>query len=106
MKIHIIEGWIIEGCWCIVFAHGVRMGRQAGGRQEEVCPACISETVRCRKLILGREIGFGGIGVQRHRVTNVYKCTPIIFFTFLFFHQTNIFTLLLVIYAEMAKSKV
>ena len=29
----------------------------AGGWREEVCPACISETVRCRKLILGRDIG-------------------------------------------------
>ena len=29
----------------------------AGGRREEVCPACISEAVRCRKLILGRDIG-------------------------------------------------
>ena len=28
-----------------------------GGRWEEVCPGCISETVRCRKLILGRDIG-------------------------------------------------
>ena len=28
-----------------------------GGWREEVCPACISETVRCRKLILGRDIG-------------------------------------------------
>ena len=23
------------------------------------CPDCISETVRCRKLILGRDIGYG-----------------------------------------------
>ena len=29
----------------------------AGGWQEKVCPGCISETVRCRKLILGRDIG-------------------------------------------------
>ena len=27
-------------------------------RWEEVCPGCISETVRCRKLILGRDIGY------------------------------------------------
>ena len=27
------------------------------GRREIVCPGCISETVRCRKLILGRDIG-------------------------------------------------
>ena len=24
---------------------------------EQVCPGCISETVRCRKFILGRDIG-------------------------------------------------
>ena len=28
-----------------------------GGRQEKVCLACISETVRCRKLILGKLVG-------------------------------------------------
>ena len=27
------------------------------GQREKVCPGCISETVRCRKLILGRDIG-------------------------------------------------
>ena len=43
----------LKGCRGIVFTHGVRMG----GRQEKVCPGCISETVRCRKLILGRDIG-------------------------------------------------
>ena len=45
----------------VVFTHGVRMGGWAGGltggRQEKVCPGCISETVRCRKFILGRDIG-------------------------------------------------
>ena len=30
-----------------------------GGRWEKICPACISETVSCRKLILGRDIGWG-----------------------------------------------
>ena len=29
----------------------------AVGRREKVCLGCISETVRCRKLILGRVIG-------------------------------------------------
>ena len=29
----------------------------AGGWREKVCPGCISDTVRCRKLILGRDIG-------------------------------------------------
>ena len=43
----------LKGCRGIVFTHGVRMG----GRREIVCPGCISETVRCRKLILGRDIG-------------------------------------------------
>ena len=28
----------------------------AGGQQEKVCPSCISEIVRCRKLILGGDI--------------------------------------------------
>ena len=43
----------LKGCRGIVFIHGVRMG----GRREKDCPGCISETVRCRKLILGRDIG-------------------------------------------------
>ena len=43
----------LKGCRGIVFSHGVRVG----GRREKVCPGCISETVRCRKLILGRDIG-------------------------------------------------
>ena len=51
----------LKGCWGIVFTHGVRMGGRAGvragGRREIVCPGCISEIVRCRKLILGRDIG-------------------------------------------------
>ena len=34
-----------------------RMGGWVGGRREIICPGCISETVRCRKLILGRDIG-------------------------------------------------
>ena len=28
-----------------------------GGWRGKVCPGCISETIRCRKLILGRDIG-------------------------------------------------
>ena len=51
----------LNGCRGIVFTHGVRMvgraGGRMGGRREIVCPGCISETVRCRKLILGRDIG-------------------------------------------------
>ena len=48
---------VLKGCRGIDFTHGVRMSGRAGGRQEKVCPGCISETVRCRKLILGRDIG-------------------------------------------------
>ena len=44
-----------------VFIHGVWMCR----RQEKVCPGCISETIRCRKLIHGRDIGLEGGGVGR-----------------------------------------
>ena len=47
----------LKGCRGIVFTHGVRMGGRQGGQWEKVCPGCISETVRCRKLILGRDIG-------------------------------------------------
>ena len=51
-------------CRGIVFTHGVRMG----GRREIVCPGCISET-GSKKFILGRDIGWGGVGVQRHGLT-------------------------------------
>ena len=57
----------LKGCRGIVFTHGVRMGGWAGGRAGGWAAAgnslsvsllgCISETVRCRKLILGRDIG-------------------------------------------------
>ena len=50
----------LKGCRGIVFTHGVRMGGRAvvrAGGREIVCPGCISETVRCGKLILGRDIG-------------------------------------------------
>ena len=34
--------------------------RVSGWVARKVCPGYISETVRCRKLILGRDIGGGG----------------------------------------------
>ena len=37
---------------------GGRPGGLVGGQREKVCPGCISETVRCRKLILGRDISY------------------------------------------------
>ena len=43
----------LKGCQGIIFTHGVWMG----GRLGKVCPGCISETVRCRKLILCRDVG-------------------------------------------------
>ena len=53
----------LKGCRGIVFTHGVRMGGRSdswvGGRREIVSPGCISETVRCRKFLLGRDIGWG-----------------------------------------------
>ena len=37
------------------------------GRQRELsCLDCISETIRCRLLILGTLVGGGGVGVQRY----------------------------------------
>ena len=52
----------LKGCRGIVFTHGVRMGGHPGGRVGgravgKSCPGCISETIRCRKLIRGRDIG-------------------------------------------------
>ena len=56
----------LKGCWGIVVTHGVRIGR----RREEVGLARVSETVRCRKLILGRDIRtLGDVGMQCHGVT-------------------------------------
>ena len=46
----------LKGCRGIIFTHGVRIGGRAVGRREIVCLGCISETVRCRKFILGRDI--------------------------------------------------
>ena len=46
----------LKGYRGIVFTHGVLMDGRAAGK---VCPACISETLRCRKLILGRDIDKG-----------------------------------------------
>ena len=43
----------------VVLLKGVRAGGWTGGRREIVCLGCISETVRCRKFILGRDIGWG-----------------------------------------------
>ena len=45
----------LKGCQGIVFTHGCPDGWAGGG--EQVCLACISETVSRRKLILGRDIG-------------------------------------------------
>ena len=51
----------LKDCQGIVFTHGVQMGVRVGvwvgGWQVKVCPGYISETIRCRKLILGRDIG-------------------------------------------------
>ena len=41
----------------IVFTHGIQMGGRVVRQWEKVCPGCISETIRCRKLILGIDIG-------------------------------------------------
>ena len=45
----------LKGCQGIVFTNDVRMG----GRCEKVCPGYILETVRYRKLILGRDTAYG-----------------------------------------------
>ena len=72
MYFYIIDTWVVQlflssfyhfyptahkSCRGIVFTHGVRVGGRPGGLVEKVCPGCISETVRCRTLILYRDIG-------------------------------------------------
>ena len=55
----------LKGCRGIVFTHGVRMGglavEQAGGQAGagKSLSGFISETIRCRKLILGSDNGWG-----------------------------------------------
>ena len=53
----------VKGCESIVFFHGVQMGRWtvsgADRWWENVCLGCISETLRCSKLILGGGIVLG-----------------------------------------------
>ena len=48
----------LKGCW-VLFSPMVSRwaGGRLDGRWEKVCLGCISETVRCRKFILGRDIG-------------------------------------------------
>ena len=46
----------LKGCVGIVFIHGTQMGCWVG--DSRICPGCISETVRRRRLICGRDIGW------------------------------------------------
>ena len=48
------------------------MGRRAA---EKVCPSCMSEIIRYSKLMLGRDIGWKGAGVQRHGATLICSLT-------------------------------
>ena len=43
----------------VVVLFSPKVSGWAGGWQEKVCLGCISETVRCRKLIVSRDIGCG-----------------------------------------------
>ena len=42
---------------CNIMVFSPMASRQLGGWPEKVCPGCISETLRCRKLKLGMDIG-------------------------------------------------
>ena len=55
MAVGVLFSPMVSG-WAGGHASG-RAGGRGGGWREIVCPGCISETVRCRKLILGRDIG-------------------------------------------------
>ena len=46
------------------------MGGQVSSEQlKKACLGCISENLRCKMLILGRDISWGGVGVERYDVT-------------------------------------
>ena len=47
----------LKGCRGIVLTHGDPVGQAGVG--EKGCPGCVSETVSCRMLILGRDIAWG-----------------------------------------------
>ena len=47
----------LKGCHSIVFTHGVQMGGQAFGWAAGESLGSISETLRCRMLILGTDFG-------------------------------------------------
>ena len=49
----ICNSMTLDTSWCL----DGRAGGRGSGRQVKVCPGCISETLRCRKLIRGRDIG-------------------------------------------------
>ena len=46
----------LKGRQSIAFTHGVWIVGRALWRGEKLCPGCISETIRRRKLILGRTL--------------------------------------------------
>ena len=65
-----IAGMCLSGSVIIFTPQPLRaVGVLFSPRREIVCPGCISETVRCRKFILGRDIGWRGVFVQRHGLT-------------------------------------
>ena len=61
-----------KGCVVIVFTHDIQMDIHAvglaGGQSEKFCPGCISESMRYRVLILGRDIVWG-VGVEHNYAT-------------------------------------
>ena len=53
-------GWLIftpQHLRDVVVLFSPMVSGWVGGRQEKVCPGCISETIGCRHLIFVRDIG-------------------------------------------------
>ena len=46
----------LKSVWVLLLS---TVSRWAGGQREKICSVCISETARCRKLMRGRDIGWG-----------------------------------------------
>ena len=47
----------VSGLCLVILSFYPTALKGVGRRQEKVCPGCISETIRCRKMILATDIG-------------------------------------------------
>ena len=70
-------GILVRGCRCATSWCDLDFDLAVVTSSLKILSGYISETVRCRKVILGRDIGYwlGGVGVQRHGMTLICPVT-------------------------------